>query len=410
MSGGMFPKIRPVQAGIDHQNGQSILVLSDPLGISENAVALPTDLTPLLNLCDGTRDIPTLKTAMELRTGIYLDTDYLERLFSILDSALLLESERFVEARRIAIENFRAAPSRSPIMIGTSYLENPLWLERSFQENIERLPPKQKTSSQVQHVRGLVSPHIDFQRGGLTYAEVWQRATESAQSAEVAIILGTNHLSGDNLVTLTKQHYSTPWGVMHTDGDVVDALVGALGEEVFADEFNHFKEHSVEAAATWLHYLTKNSNSKCKLVPIICGSLQKFIEDARLPSEDEYISCLIDTLKKATANKRTLIVAAGDLAHIGPAFGDSYAIGLKEKSHLTDADNELMSLITNGDADGMFQLVKGEKDRRRICGLSPIYLTLRLLGETKGEITGYAQCPADSQSSSFVSICGIVFS
>jgi len=56
----------------------------------------------------------------------------------------------------------------------------------------------------------------------------------------------------------------------------------------------------------------------------------------------------------------------------------------------------------------MFQQVKKEGDRRRICGLSAIYLTLRLLGKARGDITGYAQCPADEQGTSFVSICGIV--
>ncbi|MEE8470098.1 MAG: AmmeMemoRadiSam system protein B, partial [Dehalococcoidia bacterium] len=262
---------------------------------------------------------------------------------------------------------------------------------------------------EVERIRGLVSPHIDFQRGGAIYAEVWQRAAEVVRRAEVAIILGTNHFDGRKLVALTRQSYSTPWGILATAGDVVDAVASALGQdEVFADELNHRKEHSVEAAAVWLHYLARDG--KCELVPILCGSFQGFIEGEVPPGESEEILRFVDAVSNATAKRRTLIVAAGDLAHVGPAFGDYSPVGVLERADLSTADDELVAAIARGDAEGLFQMVKQEKDRRRICGLSPIYLALRLLGETSGEVTGYAQCPADHQGTSFVSICGIVLS
>ena len=93
---------------------------------------------------------------------------------------------------------------------------------------------------------------------------------------------------------------------------------------------------------------------------------------------------------------------------MGPAFGDSFPMDASRKSDLSAADGELMSAIASGDADGMFALVKGEGDRRRVCGLAPIYLALRLLGKTTGEVTGYAQCPADQLDTSCVSVCGVV--
>jgi hypothetical protein len=102
-------------------------------------------------------------------------------------------------------------------------------------------------------------------------------------------------------------------------------------------------------------------------------------------------------------------VAAGDLAHIGPAFGDSYPIDLVGRARLTAADEQLMAAICTGDAEVFFQRVKEERDRRRICGLPPIYLTLRYLDGAKGEVSGYMQCPADQRSTSLVSICGIIF-
>ena len=407
MSGEMRPKLRHVQVSRGQQQGQQVLVLSDPWGLSDCAVILPASLAPVLEMCDGTRDVASLRTVLELRTGLRVGPDYLEKLFAALDKALMIDNEHFAQVYEEAVEKFRTAPSRLPTMADRVYPANSELLEQVLCGYFDGLLPDAENMTKADEVRGLVSPHIDYQRGGIVYAGVWRRAAQAARAAEVAIILGTNHFNGQKLITLTKQSYSTPWGVLATAGDVVDAVASALGEgEVFAEEFNHRNEHSVEAAAVWLHCLVKDKG--CELVPVLCGSFQRFIEGDGSPGDDDGIARFVEAVRNATANRRTLIVAAGDLAHVGPAFGDRYPINVLEKARLSSADNELMSAIARGDAEGMFQQVKKEGDRRRICGLSSIYLALRLLGKARGEVTGYAQCPADEQGTSFVSICGIV--
>ncbi len=49
------------------------------------------------------------------------------------------------------------------------------------------------------------------------------------------------------------------------------------------------------------------------------------------------------------------------------------------------------------------------EDRNNVCGLPPIYLALRLLGETAGETVAYDQCPADEENTSWVSVAGMVW-
>lgn len=407
MTGGMRPKLRHVQVSRGHEHGQQVLILSDPCGLGDCAIVLPASLAPVLELCDGTRDIAALRTVLELRTGLRVGPDYLERMFAALDRALMIDNEHFARVYQEAVKKFRTAPSRLPTMADRVYPANSGSLEQVLCGYFDALLPNADNKLKADEVRGLVSPHIDYQRGGTVYAGVWRRAAKAAQAAEVAIILGTNHFNGQKLVTLTRQSYATPWGVLATAGDVVDAVASALGEEeVFAEEFNHRNEHSVEAAAVWLHYLVKDKG--CELVPVLCGSFQRFIEGDRKPSDDDEVARFIEALSNATANRRTLIIAAGDLAHVGPAFGDRYPIDVLEKSRILSADNELMSAIARGDAEEVFQQVKKEGDRRRICGLSAIYLALRLLGKASGDITGYAQCPADEQGTSLVSICGVV--
>jgi len=404
----MRPKLRRVQVSHGQQHGQPMLVLSDPWGLSDCAVVLPASLAPVLELCDGTRDIPALRAVLELRAGLRVGPGYLEKMFEALDGALLIDNEHFARAYDDAVAKFRSAPSRSPCMADKVYPSDPNMLELTLGQYFDGLPIESENEPRIGEVRGLVSPHIDYQRGGPVYAEVWKRAAQAAQASEVVIILGTNHFNGQKLVTLTRQSYSTPWGVLATASDVVDAVASALGDwDVFAEEFNHRSEHSVEAAAVWLHYLVKDK--ECKLVPILCGSFHRYIEEDKNPKDDKEVACFVEVMKKATAKRRTLVVAAADLAHVGPAFGDLYPVDVLERARLSKADNELMTAIAAGDADGMFTQVKREKDRRRICGLSSIYLALRILGQTKGEVTGYAQCPADQQEASFVSICGMVF-
>ncbi len=409
MTSDMRPKLRRIQASPGHWQGQPVLVLRDPLGLMDRAVAIPRSVAPLLELCDGTSDAVTLRTALELRTGLRLGPDYVEKMLAELDEALLLENERFTQAYRETVERFRSASSRPPNLAGTMYPANPEWLERTLKEYLAPVPPEVDNVSGIGQLRGLVSPHIDYGRGGGVYAEVWQRAAVAARAAEVAIVLGTNHHDCQKLFTMTRQSYSTPWGLLPTANDVVDTVAGALGEEeVFAEELHHRTEHSVEAAAVWLHYLVKDRD--CELVPVLCGSFHGFVEGDEHPGEDEQVALFVEAVRKSTANRRTLIVAAADLAHVGPAFGDHYPIGLSERASMSAADGELMDAIAQGDAEGVFWQVKKEGDRRRICGLSPIYLALRILGETTGKVTGYAQCPADQQGTSFVSICGIVLS
>jgi hypothetical protein len=406
MTDEMKPKLRRVQVNSAQQYGQPVLVLTDPWGLSDCTVILPAGLAPVLELCDGTRDISALRTVLELRTGLRVGPGYLEKMFAALDKALMIENEHFAQAYEEALQKYRSAPSRPLCLADRVYPSDPNMLELTIGQYFDGLPEK-KNATETSEVRGLVSPHIDYQRGGAIYAEVWQRAIKAAQAAELVIMLGTNHFNGQKLITLTRQSYATPWGVLTTARDVVDEVASSLGEgEVFSEEFNHSNEHSIEAAAIWLHYLVKDK--RCELVPILCGSFHKFIEGDRLPGDDETIARFVETMRKATANRRTLVVAAADLAHVGPAFGDLYPVDALEKARLSAADRDLMNAIASGNADGMFIQVKKERDRRRICGLSSIYMALRLLGETRGEITGYAQCPADQQRASFVSICGIV--
>jgi AmmeMemoRadiSam system protein B len=408
MSEPLQPKLREVSIQSLLHGTQRGLLLSDPLGLTDQGVFIPQNFAPILQLMDGTRNLATLRTGFELRTGIPISESTIRQMLSELDTALLLDNERFHQAAALALQEFRQAPYRPPIMAGKSYPADPEQLRAKLQSYFDSLADETGDALSPTDIRGLICPHIDFDRGGSVYAQVWGKVAPMMERIELVIVLGTDHIGGGERLILTRQHYATPWGVLPTAQEVVDQLVRALGEEVaLGDEFHHRSEHSIEAAAVWLHHLL--GDRRCELAPILCGSFQSFIEGGTRPYGDEKLSAAIEALKRAMASRETLVVAAADLAHLGPAFGDPVPIGLHERATLRASDEQLIASICAGDAEATFEQVRQEGDRRRICGLPPIYLGLSLLGEAKGYLSGYMQCPADDRGTSVVSICGAVF-
>jgi AmmeMemoRadiSam system protein B len=405
------PKLRDLEVHAVDQSGRRGVLLRDPLGVSEQAVFLPMTLAPLLQLCDGTRDEAGLRASLAVRAGVQIGPSTMEQVLAQLDEALLLDNDRFAEAYDAALRRFRTAAFRPPLLAGQGYPDDPEALGATLQSYVaEALGAEQKADTAVdgEGVRGLISPHIDYQRGGPIYAGVWRRAEEALRQTELVIIFGTDHVGGARL-TLTHQRYATPWGVLPTANDVVDRVARAVGPgAIFGKELHHRTEHSIELAAVWLHFLL--GDGQCSLVPVLCGGFESFVEHDANPAEDAELAACLDVLEEAASSRRTMVIAAGDLAHVGPAFGDGYGFDIVQKARLKAADEETLSLICAGDEEAFLEQMRAERDRRRICGLPPIYLALHLLGQTEGIVTGYAQCPADNQGASFVSVCGVLFS
>ncbi|MGQ9494098.1 MAG: AmmeMemoRadiSam system protein B [Anaerolineae bacterium] len=399
-----LPKLRAIDARPIIHGGQPGILLRDPLQLTDKMVIIPPHVSPLLALCDGTRDSNALSAALAIRFGVRIPPNRIEQFLAVLDDALLLDNDRAAQAQERALWEYRQAPFRRPANAGLSYPAEADELRKLLQSYLDAA---NDASPCPVNGRGLVCPHLDYARGGTVYAQVWKRASKMAQAAEIAVILGTNHYGRDGQLTFTRQHYATPFGILPTAQDIVNAVAQAVGEEaVFADELYHRGEHSIELAAIWLHYLRKEQ--PCALIPILCGSFAPFIRSEANLQHDPTINRVVDALRQALTGRKVLVIAAADLAHVGPAFGGQ-PLGLVERARLQAADEELVAHICAGDAEGFFAAIQREGDRYNICGLPPIYLALRLLHPVKGEKVAYLRCPADEQGTSLVSVCGIVF-
>jgi AmmeMemoRadiSam system protein B len=403
------PRLRPLDVQWHMHQGQPMLVLRDRLGLAQHAVGVPAALAVLLSLCDGTRDRAALRAAFELRTGLHLTAAELDGILAQLDAALLLEGPRVEEARAAALAAYRAAPFRPPALADAVYPAEAVALRAQLEADVGRgaaLADGATNDALVDRsaIRGVVSPHIDYQRGGPVYGRVWSLAREAAAKAELVIAFGTDHAGSAGSWTVTDQHYATPFGVLPTARDLVAALDEIFGPAARAEELHHRAEHSLELALVWLHYM--RDGRPVPVVPVIFGSFHEITQGGTSPGDDARYEAALAVLRDAMRARRTLVVVGADLAHVGPAFGDPRPFGAAECAALRTADEASLRALCAGDAAGFLALSCIERDARRVCGLPPLYFALRLLAPTEGLVVAYDQCPADAQGGSWVSIAG----
>lgn len=395
----MNPRVRPLDARWIRHQGEQTLLLQDRQGFLPGPMLAPPAVAVLLSLCDGTRDIDTLATAYRLRTGEPATPQDIQRIIDELDEALVFESPRFLEALAEQLAAYRAAPHRDPFHAGAVYPER----VDDLLDRIAAWRPDVPAQDDLT-VRAVISPHIDYARGGPVYGATWQAATAAARAADTIVIFGTDHSGGPGRLTFTRHGYRTPFGILPPDGPAIVAAARAIGEEAaFAEEIHHRTEHSIELAAVWLHWAIEGRSTP--IVPILCGSFAPYTDGERDPAADRNFAAVLDALHTALDGKRVLAVAAADLAHVGPAFGDG-PFREAEQANLRQHDERTLAMIQVGDAAGFFGDLRAERDARKYCGLPPIYLTLRYLEQSQGEVIQYDQCPADDEKTSWVSIAG----
>ncbi len=407
----LFPKLRGVDVRPYRQNGTEYYLLRDPLELAEGSLLVPQYFGPVLALCDGTmEDATAIDATASVQYGVRIGVDMIEQILTALDEALLLENERYRNALLSKIERYRQRPFRKAALAGLSYPAEERDLAQLLNDYLAQTPTKSNGHSNGR-ARGLsrpgiFSPHIDYPRGGAVYAQAWKALEEAVNDADLAILIGTDH-HGDDLFTLTRQHYATPFGTLPTDTAIVDDLATALGEEAaYAGELRHVNEHSLELVAVWLHHL--RGGRPLAVVPVLVGSLHRFYAGEHSPSTHSPIETFLKTMEAHLANRNVFVLASGDLSHVGPAFGGS-ALTATDRLQVRNADRTLIERLCAGDAEGFFKAIAQSRNRNNVCGTTPGYLALKLMGEVGGEEMAYQSCPADEQNTSAVTVTGIAY-
>lgn len=405
-----YPKIRPVEAFPIEHNGQKLICLRDPSHIAEHAVFVHPAVLNLLSLFDGNRSLADIQVAFTRASGgVLLPREQLHALIEQLDANLLLDSERFVRTRERIEEEFRRSNVRESVHAGTAYEADPERL-RAQLDGFFTAPGGPGTRL-VLHagmpVKGLIAPHIDFHRGGPCYAWAYREMAASLD-ADLYIILGIGHSGPRSLFTLTAKDFITPFGTAQTDREFVARIQEACPFDLFADEFLHKHEHSIEFQVVFLQYLLRDRPPPM-IVPVLCGSFQKMVEAGQSPSDHPQFQRFVQALKQAIAasGKQVCLIAGVDLAHVGMRFGDRERLTPDFLDRVRNADLRLLRHVERLDADAFFQDICDDQDRRRICGYPAIYTLLTVVEAQEAQLIKYDQA-VDTATQQAVTFAGMV--
>ncbi|MGI9533917.1 MAG: AmmeMemoRadiSam system protein B [Thermodesulfobacteriota bacterium] len=239
-------------------------------------------------------------------------------------------------------------------------------------------------------LKGIISPHIDFNRGGISYAIAYRELIEQTD-ADTFLIFGTTHYArNSNPFILTKKSFSTPLGTVETDREFIEKLETKCSWDLFEGEIYHRNEHSIEFQVVFLKHILGNRKN-FKIIPILCNSFHEFVKQEVSPKSDHKIKSFFDVLKETISEHSgsLLIIAGVDMAHVGPKFGDPDPVDNNTISWIEQRDNLTLSFAEKIDAEGFYKSVEEEKDKRKICGLSSIYSLLNVIDADRGKVLNY---------------------
>lgn len=371
--------------------GEEFVCLRDPQGFAAGPIFLNKHLAFLVARMNGRNSLRDIQADFMRATGELVPMEQLERLVSQLDDQHFLESTGFDDFYREQARQFLDSPTRRAIHAGSAYeaeseaLRNQI---RGFFDSPEGPRPNATIGSGLP-LRGLIAPHIDFHRGGTAYAHAYS-ALMTSPAAERFIIFGTCHNPMQRRFALTLKNFETPLGVVETDSDFVRTLAGKLPLDYFSDEFAHRGEHSLEFQSVFLKYAMGEARG-FKIIPILVGSFHDIYEDGGTAAENEEIAAVVKAILETASERpaRCIVVAGADLAHVGRRFGDAAGPSPASLAGVEREDRRFLELVAAGDAEGMFRSIAADGDRRRVCGYPPIYMMLRCLGSTRGELLRY---------------------
>ena len=391
-----------------------MLVLHDRAGMSPEVV-LDRSAALLLELMDGTHTPRDMQAALMRYQGLgIVPLEDIRSLVDALDERFLFDNENFRKHKADIADAFRREPVRRAYHAGRSYPDDPHLLKEQFSRYftsaegpVSSEPAEAPRGTPI----GLIAPHIDFNRGGTAYA--WAYSALGGQS-RCGPLRHPRDLPSPHGSTLRPdfQGLRNPVRRHRIGGELAESISENAGIDLFQDEIRHRSEFTVEFQALFLQYIRyilgekKGGKKDFEILPVLCSGFHEIMAQRKLPSGDEAFRKSLDAIHEVleSSGRKICIIASADLAHLGPQFGDSNPILEADGPRIRRDDETMLDWILKGSADGFYRHVLSEGDRRRICGLSPIYVLLRLLGSGSGELLYYGQALDPQTTVTFASI------
>ena len=410
------PRLRRVEAFPVEHEGRQCVALRDPAGYTPAIALLHGPLLDIVSLFDGEHTIADIQESVMRRHGQLVERRQIAEIAETLDQQGFLESPGFAERRAAIDAGFLAAPIRPATHAGSAYAGEGSELRAMIDGFFEppdgpgpiderRAPPSEgRADDGAPQIRAIIAPHIDFHRGGPAYTWAYRELAERSR-ADLFVIFGTCHSGMEHPFALTRKDYASPLGDATVDRDFVEALAARARQDCFGSELAHRMEHSIEFQAVFLRYLYA-SRRKVTIVPVLASFAHEAMLSGQRPDDDPRVPRFLEAMAEtiAASGRRVALIAGADLAHMGPRFGDLEPISPVDLEQIQREDGEMLETVAAGDPAAFFESVARDGDRRRICGFSPIYAMLRILGGAAGEVKRYGQWPDPNGVVTFASV------
>jgi AmmeMemoRadiSam system protein B len=380
------------------------LMLRDPFGYSDSTLIIPPALIQSLRCFDGEQTDLDLRQMLTQSTGELEVGDLVEHLITTLDNGGFLLTQRFEELRDISHRQFAESPVRLASHAGAAYPDD----ESELRELLtDYLSTPENGPADAATLVGIAAPHISPEGGWETYREAFRAlspnvlelpSADRARGEKVFIILGTSHYGEPGRFGLTRKNFLTPLGEAHTETAWVDWLAQQAPDAVLMEDYCHAVEHSIEFQVVFLQSLFGPS---VRILPILCGSFALSMSAARKPEDDDAIRAFLESLGALVVRERTrpCFVLGADMAHMGRRYGDrAVRVGDEAMGEVAQRDHARIARLSQGDAEGFWDLVRQNEDDLKWCGTAPFYTFLRAAQPASGLLRRYQQWNIDDAS------------
>ena len=386
-----YPKLRhPIDIRFETVENQQIILLSCPIGVSKSPLALVSAVAPILACFQGNMSAHEI---LDKFSSQGLTEDVLNQLINLLDDNLFLAGSRFFAAQQTMLEDFHNSSTRPAALAGRAYSAIPVEL----QGEIERYLNQNRLIDRVdrRQLHGLVSPHIDYRRGHLTYGKTYNILRD--QNPDLYILIGTSHQYSRNIFHLSSKDFDSPLGILKCDLEFMSKLASLYGEKrSFDEEILHRQEHSLELQIPFIKHLKPNP----MIAPILVGSFHNMLAAGKVPEEHEEYDRFAYSLTKCISDFKNsgrvpCLVAGVDMAHVGKYFGDNEALTPDKMSLIEERDRKYLDYICKQDKKSLFEHIAEDMDARRVCGFPTMYTVIdtfdRLGIKYQAELIEYRQ-------------------
>lgn len=387
---------------------EELIGLKDNWGLTSEIIWLSPDIYYTLQYFDGMHSHMDIQQAYKKKFGDFLFKKTLDDLINVLDEHYFLDNSRSERQIQELNKAYSLQPYRYPKHAGVCYSDDPQQLSKQIDQYGKEMPVNRTLVNSVFNldIRAAIIPHIDIRLGGGVYANVYKILSQ-ARPADVYIIFGIAHRGLKNLLTLSNKDFKTPFGIVKTDDEIIDFIRSDCAFDVFADEWSHGYEHSIEFQTIFLqHYI----DSRFKIVPVLTSFPHMIFQNENSLDYSNFrgfVRAIQSAVKKS--GKKVCFIASVDFAHVGPAYGGPENMTSKFRVKVEQNDKLILDALSRRDIESFHQLIAEYDNPYRICGYSALVTMLNCLQDGEnGECLAYANATMDDQIS-LVTFAGMIY-